>query len=273
MGLGEIWQELGDGVFRRHYQFLDQNIGAVLGAEAVLVVDSRANPELAQELRDDLGQLSSLPVGWVFDTHYHWDHSFGNQAFTEAELWGHQACQSELRYRGEAMLEDLISSLGVQEQGPYLKVVITPPTETFVDSARIDLGNRVVELAYLGRGHTNSDAVLHVDGVTFAGDLIEEGAPPAFADSFPLAWVDTLAALHKSVRTLVVPGHGGVVSPAFVAGTREQLQWLADTARVARAHRLPVEAVDLTGAPYPEQVCREALRRAYEELSSMKFSQ
>ena len=275
MELGEIWQELGDGIYRRRYAFLDQNIGVVLGAEAALILDTRANPQQGEEIRADLARLTPLPVGWVFNTHYHWDHTFGNQAFPEAELWGHRLCGVELMQRGEEMLEEVLTRwVPAKDHAPYREIVFTPPTELFETSAQIDLGNRTLDLAFLGSGHTNSDAILHADGVTFAGDLIEEGGPPGFGDSYPLAWIDTLARLEEVCRPTVVPGHGDVVRTDFVAGTREQLLWLADTARVASAHGLAVDDIDLTGAPYPEQTCREALRRAYDELSSSrKFSQ
>ncbi|HUO45432.1 MAG TPA: MBL fold metallo-hydrolase [Acidimicrobiia bacterium] len=274
MEIGQIWQELGDGIYRRRYEFLDQNIGAVIAAEAVLILDTRANPQQGEEILADLALLTPLPVGWVFNTHYHWDHTFGNQAFPQAELWGHQLCAEGLLKQGERMLEEVLAGLPAQDHAPYREVVFTPPTELFDVAAQIDLGNRTVDLEFLGSGHTNSDAILHVDGVTFAGDLIEEGGPPSFGDSFPIAWIDTLARLEGLSRPTVVPGHGDVVGRDFVRGTREQLLWLADTARVASAHGLAVNEIDLTGAPFPDDTCREALQRAYDELSSSrKFSQ
>ena len=80
------------------------------------------------------------------------------------------------------------------------------------------------DLHYLGRGHTDSDIVVLVDGVVFAGDLLENGAPPAFGDAFPLDWPDTAAALleltdaDEFVGRAVVPGHGPVADRAFAAG-------------------------------------------------------
>ena len=103
----QAWQELGDRIFRRRYPSLDLNIGVVLGADAALVVDSRATPSQARELRTELAQLTDLPVGWLFNTHYHWDHTFGNQCFSEAQLWGHEECRKMLVDHGLQMLADL----------------------------------------------------------------------------------------------------------------------------------------------------------------------
>jgi glyoxylase-like metal-dependent hydrolase (beta-lactamase superfamily II) len=89
-----------------------------------------------------------------------------------------------------------------------------------------------VSLRHLGRGHTGADLVVAVDDVLFAGDLVEEGAPPAMEDSFPLEWPDTVTALLELVRGPVVPGHGAVVDAAFVTAQRDELarlaRWLID---------------------------------------------
>jgi glyoxylase-like metal-dependent hydrolase (beta-lactamase superfamily II) len=89
-----------------------------------------------------------------------------------------------------------------------------------------------VRLRHHGRGHTGADLVVAVDDVVFAGDLVEEGAPPAMDDAFPLEWPSTLTALLDLVRGPVVPGHGAVVDAAFVAAQRDELallaRWLTD---------------------------------------------
>ncbi|HEY7565164.1 MAG TPA: MBL fold metallo-hydrolase [Acidimicrobiia bacterium] len=267
--IGEVWQELGDGIFRRRYDTpFDQNIGVVLGAEAAVLIDSRANPAYARELRSELAALTSLPVGWLFNTHYHWDHTFGNQVFAEATIWGHDECRRMLAEHGAEMVAGLLADLTPPGQEALQELTITPPTRTFADRASIDIGNRMVEVAYFGRGHTNSDAVLHVDGVTFAGDLVEEGAPPSVGDSFPIAWVETVGLLAAEARPVVVPGHGDVVDVEHIVVTRFDLSWIARAAEDAWKRGIQVDEVDLAGAPYPEDVTRTAIARAYSELES-----
>ena len=265
MAVTDRWQELGDGIFRRRYEFLDQNIGLVIGNEAVLLIDTRSHPGHAEEVLSDLRLISPLPVGWIFNTHYHWDHAFGNQAFTGSAIWGHVNCRSELIERGLTPLDKLLIDYP-QEADGFRRVVVTPPTEVFEERATIDLGNRIVEVSHHGRGHTNSDAVLHVDEVTFAGDLIEEGAPPSFGDSFPIAWFDTVGRLAAEARPTVVPGHGDVVDVEYVVVTRFDLGWIGRQARLALDAGESVDQIDLTGSPYEEYYAREALERAYLEL-------
>jgi glyoxylase-like metal-dependent hydrolase (beta-lactamase superfamily II) len=264
---GEIWQELGEGIFRRRYEFLDQNIGLVMGDEAVLLIDTRSHPGHAEEVLADLRLITPLPVGWVFNTHYHWDHAFGNQVFEESILWGHANCRIELLERGLTPLAELLVDYPDEADG-FNRVVVTPPTEVFADRAAIDLGNRTVEMSYLGPGHTNSDAVLHADDVTFAGDLVEEGAPPSFGDSFPISWFDTVGRLAAEARTTVVPGHGDIVDVEYLVVSRFDLGWIARQARQSVSAGVAAHEVDLTGSPFPESYAREALARAYLELGS-----
>ena len=58
-----IWTEVGDRVFTRRYAFYDQNIGAILGEDGVLIVDTRISHRQADEILEDLNALTALPFG------------------------------------------------------------------------------------------------------------------------------------------------------------------------------------------------------------------
>jgi hypothetical protein len=57
-----VWSEVGDRVFARRYAFYDQNIGAILGDDGVLIVDTRVSHRQADEILSDLRELTPLPV-------------------------------------------------------------------------------------------------------------------------------------------------------------------------------------------------------------------
>ncbi|MGI8516853.1 MAG: MBL fold metallo-hydrolase [Acidimicrobiia bacterium] len=268
----ENWTETGDRIFVRRYSDpFDLNIGLVVGGAGALVVDTRTNPAEARALRDEIRSVTALPVEWVFNTHEHWDHTFGNQEFPESRIWGHVDCRQRLIDYGAARRERVI---GYYADNPaYREVLVTPPTETFSESMTLDLGGRSVELAFYGLGHTTNDAVLHVDGITFAGDLVEEGNPPSFGDSYPVAWVETIGRLAEAARPTVIPGHGGPVDPDYLVMSRFDLAWIARTARAGIERGTPVEELALDGAPYPEEPARDALSRAYAELEPERFTQ
>jgi glyoxylase-like metal-dependent hydrolase (beta-lactamase superfamily II) len=125
------------------------------------------------------------------------------------------------------------------------------------DVAVLDVGGREVVLRFLGRGHTDHDLVVEVETngdatVVFAGDLVEQGAPPAFEDAWPPEWPATLGRLHALARGPVVPGHGAVVDAAFVGTQREELLAVLRALRAGR----------LDAGPYDEAVMRVAATRA-----------
>lgn len=258
------FEELGDGVFRRRYESLDLNIGVVIGAEALLLVDSRASHPQADQLRDELSRLTSLPIGWVVNTHFHWDHTWGNARFPEAQLWGHERCRREMIENGEAARQGVLERMPEEHHDAIAEVEITPPTETFRTSTLIDMGDRAVELRYHGLGHTNSDIAVRVSGVLFAGDLLEEGAPPSFGDSYPLDWAQTLDSIQ--LEPTVVPGHGDLIDAAFVATQQEEIESIADAARSGYAAGAPAESL-IPAGPYPPEPMRLAVGRAYAQLA------
>jgi len=262
------WQEVGEGVFRRRYQSLNLNVGVVLGADGVLVVDTRASHREAKELRDHLGAVTDLPVQWVVNTHWHWDHTFGNAVFP-VEIWGHTRCRARLMSEGEAARVEARSWMPPDRRDELDEVVITPPTNTFSKAKSLDLGGREIRLSFLGLGHTDNDIVVAIPdaGVVFAGDLVEEGSPPYFGDSYPLSWPAALGRLGRSMPTVVVPGHGKAVDRRYVAEQAEMIRRVSEVARSGHQKGVSWERLVAKG-PYPEATMATALQRAYLQLSA-----
>ncbi len=219
------WQELGDRVFRRRWESLDLNIGLVLSEQSVLVIDSRATHGQADELIAEIGLVTSRPVTHLVNTHHHWDHTFGNARFAGADLFGHRRCRETLIEKGETMRGKLLDAAWIPPEAKphFAEVEIVPPDHVFDDRLEIQLDDRIVRLEYLGKGHTDNDIIIDVDDVTFAGDLVEEGAPPQFGDAYPRDWLNTLDRLATHVRGTVVPGHGDVVDHGFILDQRDRI--------------------------------------------------
>jgi glyoxylase-like metal-dependent hydrolase (beta-lactamase superfamily II) len=263
-----IWTEVADRVFVRRYatwlgEPFDQNVGVVLGTAGAVVVDTRASHLLADELRSELRDLTREPVAAVVNTHHHWDHTFGNARFVPAPIWGHRRCAERVLADGDAMRRRVIDE--APEAAEQLEsVVLTPPNRVFEEAAQIDLGDRQLELSFLGRGHTDNDIVIVVPdvGVLFAGDLLENDAPPGYGDAYPAAWATAVTErLLPLVTAVVVPGHGNVGDHAFALAQAEDLRAMAALGGQVAAGTLDEEEATRR-APFPERTAETALRRS-----------
>lgn len=255
-----MFDELADGVFRRQYDFLRLNIGVILGEDGALVIDSRESHEAAEELAADIRSLTPKPVRWVVNTHWHWDHTFGNAVFSEADIWGHRVARSRLVNDPDGGRSDARNWMPASRHGEIDRVEIVPPSHTFEAVASIDVGTHTIELAHHGRGHTDNDIVIHVDDVTFMGDLVEEGHAPFMGDAYLLDWPSTLAAVEPTAGRQIVPGHGGIGDHQWLVGCRHDMELVADRLRDVLYEGRSVEDAVRHG-PFGEADMHQALGR------------
>jgi len=168
-------------------------------------------------------------------------------------------------------------------QGPrwaerMAELELAAPTGLVRDTAAIELGDRGLELRFLGRGHTDGDLWILVSasgsgpgaGIALAGDLVEESGPPAFGtDSFPLEWAGTLDRALELLGpdTVVIPGHGESVDTAFVLSQRAAIDAVAREIRRLHAAGVPADAAVAEGTwALPAQVLHDAVARGYAAL-------
>jgi glyoxylase-like metal-dependent hydrolase (beta-lactamase superfamily II) len=264
-----VWTEVGDRVFTRRYAFYDQNIGAILGDDGVLIVDTRISHRQADEILEDLRSLTPLPVRAVVNTHGHNDHAFGNHRFRPAPIWGHARCARMIVETGRKQIA-AVSAAIPDIAADMAEVVLDPPDRTFDgDSALLDFdaGGRRIELRHLGRGHTDNDIVVLVPDadVLFAGDLVENGAPPFFGDGYPIEWPATVERLVELVTGTVVPGHGDPGEKAFAVRSMVDVRTIAELASLVHDGTLSLPDAVLR-TPYPADAAREPLERALAQL-------
>lgn len=258
------WVELADGVLARRYRELDLTVGLVVGDGACLVVDTRGDAVQGAELAAAVREVTAAP--WQLAvTHAHFDHCFGTAAFLPAPVWAHHRCARYLRATGEQQRTQWQRYYEQQGQPSVAAAIsaapLVAPDHPVDGTAELDLGGRRVVLLHPGPGHTDHDLAvwLPADGVLFAGDLVEHGAPPDFGDAMPLAWPDTLDALLRLAPATVVPGHGDPVDAGFVRAQRDELSAVAALCRRLLAGE-PARTL-LAESPYPADTTRTALAR------------
>ncbi|WP_052591116.1 MBL fold metallo-hydrolase [Luteipulveratus mongoliensis] len=229
------WTEIGDRIWTRRYDFADETVGVIEGETGLVLIDTRASEISGHELRAQLRDLSSSPLVAVVNTHGHWDHVWGNACFTDVPIWAHHRAPDFVRDASEPLRQNLLQrDLTPDERAAITAVTVTPPTDVMNDVKRLDLGDRVVSLTHLGRGHTDHDIVVTCSDADacFVGDLVKESGPPGFRDSFPHEWAQTLDRLMPLLTGPVVVGHGRVVDRAFAAQFRTTIARVSETLRL-----------------------------------------
>lgn len=218
------------------------NSVVVVNDSDILLVDSHITPAAATRLLEELKTLTGLPVRYVANTHWHFDHAHGNQIYPpDVEIIGHEATRSVMAAGGsvsgrsyesfigtlpgriadmEAVLDTMSDAAAraaleetIEQQRVYhaqtQEVVPVAPNTTLSERLTLHKGDREIRFLFFGRGHTEGDVVVHLpnDGVLITGDLITAGVP-YMGDGFVEEWIDTLEHLKSLEFEWIVPGHG-----------------------------------------------------------------
>lgn len=230
------WEQLTEGVYRCRLPFCDVTIGLVLGQAGAVLVDTGTTLAEAAAIDADVRQLSGSRITHVVLTHKHFDHVLGSSMFTDAEIYSAPEVVEYLSSGTDQLRADALRFGANAAEIDHAIAALRPPQHG-VYNAVIDLGDRRVTIAHLGRGHTTSDLVVvapDTDGganVVFTGDLVEESADPAIdTDSDVAAWPTTLDRVIAvgGPGASYVPGHGNVVDAAFILRQREWLRECTD---------------------------------------------
>jgi glyoxylase-like metal-dependent hydrolase (beta-lactamase superfamily II) len=228
--------------------FPQGNTTVIIGDKAVLVVDSCLLPSTAREDVDQIRKWTSKPVTYLLNTHWHFDHTLGNStyagAFPAIQIIAHIHTQKTIadfnqgavdRYPGRADRFRKVLESGKEPDGRLLtpgarkdyerslaglapvvaefkNAVQLVPNVSFDRELNLDLGNRTVQIKFLGRGNTAGDTVVYLpkEKILLTGDLVDHPVPYFFG-GFPVDQVNTLQALAMIDATTIIPGHGDIL--------------------------------------------------------------
>ena len=270
------FQEVADRVWVARQEWFDLNVCLVGGEDGLLVVDTQASGRAARAIVDDVRALGVGPVTAVFNTHEHFDHTFGNGAFREAfgaiPIHAHDEAAARTVEAGERAKRSYDEDREDPHREELLETEPMPADHTFSSVRVLDLGDRQVELVHPGRGHSFGDAVVRIADaeVLLAGDLVEESGPPVYGvDCHPFDWPGSLDVVLNllSPGTLVVPGHGAVVDRDFVEEQRDAIAIVAQTIRDLAASGVPADRALADGDwPFPPQGLVHAVALGYAAL-------
>ena len=248
------------------------NSGFVVGDDGVLIVDTFFTPTAIEELIETIGTETKQPIKYAINTHYHLDHTGGNQvlAARSIPIIGHDnliAWQTtknrrflpppeELRKRQADITKQLSETPADQADKraqlerqlhrieAISKITLTNPTVTFSSGTmHLYLGKREIVLFTLP-GHTGGDVLAFVPeaNVVFTGDLGWRKTLPNLVDATVNDWIPSLDKLLQQYPTAkFVPGHGEVASADEVREFRDYLDDLRTRVKKAVADGLTLE--------------------------------
>ncbi len=227
------------------------NVGIVLGEETALVVDTAMGPANGARVRAYADRLRGDRRLMLTITHFHPEHGFGAQAFSDTQIVYNRAQVDEFRKKGNGYLE-MFRTFGETVAAELEGVELVEPSEVYEGALHeLDLGGRKVELMTWGLAHTRGDQVVFLpeERVIFTGDLVEERCfaifpffPPDDVDVDGEKWIAVLRQLEALEPQIVVPGHGDVGGPEVISEAREYITLLRDETRRLKTEGVSVDA-------------------------------
>lgn len=206
----------------------------------MLCVDARATPAHAREWLDALRGVTDKPVEWLVLTHYHAVRTLGASAFGARWTVAHRNTHRWIEERGAADWESEYRRFPRLFRDAESIPGLTRPTFVVGDRTRLWLGEREVQLVWLGAAHTIGDLAVWLpdERVLFSGDLVEAQAAPYMGDASIGAWPATLERVEALEPAVLVPGRGparrGEEVRETIAELRDYLTLLWRTVRDGR---------------------------------------
>ena len=255
--------------------------------DGLFIVDANF-PSGAQLLMEDIKAVSSKPVKWVFDTHHHGDHAYGNPLWTKAGA-------TTLAYVGVAEEIKRYEPAGWQaaaQARPDVAALnldtLEPPQQTFAETPHvIEDGKRRIELHHFGWAHTRGDGFVYLpnEKILCTGDAATNGPFNFTGHGNTGSWPNVMARALELDFATVLPGHGpqggrevvegekafmefinSSVAEAVAAGKKlDDIVKVEDGAGVSTTIQAPESVANWVGPRFAEQV-----RVRWEEVAQGK---
>lgn len=199
------------------------NLALSVGNDAVFLVDDQFAP-MVPKIRAAVAKLTKKPVKFVLNTHWHFDHTGGNESFGKAGA----VIVAHDNVRKRMSTEQVIAFLGMPIK-PAAKAAL--PVVTFTTDVSFHLNGDEVRVFHVADAHTDGDAVVQFknSNVVHLGDVFFNKLYP-FIDRSSGGSVDgVIAAVDKVLAlvnddTKIIPGHGPLATKAELKNYRDMLQ-------------------------------------------------
>jgi len=218
------------------------NITVAVGSDAIIMVDTEYAP-LHDKIKAKVAELSPLPIRYVIDTHYHGDHTGGNEAFAKdgAIIVAHENVAKRMA--------DPPPGANGQPGTPAPKDAL--PVQTYSgQGTEVKIPGQRAELVHLPNVHTDGDTIVFWPdaNVISTGDIVSSASYPNIDVAVGggidgmITGTDFIIA-HSDANTKIVPGHGPVTDKKGVIAYRGMLKTARDLIAKAKAKGMTEDQV------------------------------
>jgi cyclase len=248
---------------------VNSNTAIIETDDGVMIVDTHSKPSAARVIIDRLRDLTSKPVRYVINTHFHWDHWHGNEAYPaaypHAEIVTNEITREAMLKKGLKRIQDHVRQMPAEiakletdlaaahtpEQRARLEAELrlarsylaevrglepALPTIAFERTMKLYRRDREIQLLHLGRAHTEGDVFVYLpkERVVITGDAVI-GWTPFMGDGYPEDWVGTLDRLAQLDFTHIIMGHGKVAGRDWLRTFRGYVHDMVEAVRAEAA--------------------------------------
>jgi cyclase len=240
------------------------NAAIIENDDGVMVVDTHSKPSAARVIVARLREMTSKPVRYVVNTHFHWDHWHGNEvypaAYPNAEIVTNQITREAMVKKGLKRIQDHVRTVPAEIVKLRAEVAAAPPgrreklegdlraaeaylaevkalkpalpTIAFEHTMRLYRRDREIQLLHLGRAHTEGDVFVYLpkEKVVITGDAVI-GWTPFMGDGYPEDWAATLDRLAQLDFTHIIMGHGDVAGRDWLRTFRAYVHDMVEAVR------------------------------------------
>ena len=218
------------------------NMGVFVSDNGVFLVDDQFAP-LTERIRAEIAQISSAPIRFLINTHFHGDHTGGNENFgaTGTLIVAHENARNTLAQPHYIeMIQTRFPAFGVNAL----------PVVTFQDSVSFHLGGERIDVFHAPPAHTDGDSVIYFRGsdVIHMGDIFRTRGQPIFDRNNGGSYEGLIEASDfvlaiAGENTKIIPGHGVVSTRADLRTVRDIMATVRDRIEAGIAAGLTVEEI------------------------------
>lgn len=275
-------QKVSDNIYVLTDKDMEMNSTLIIGKKDCILVDTRQNISLAKESQSAVKSITHKPIKYLINTHYHGDHTFGNQLFVEVQdIIGHKNTRATLLETGEQHKDFFRDFFGVSGTD---EVVITPPTRTFENELSIQFDNMTIKIFHTDNAHTDTDCFIYIpeQKLLITGDLFNNRTIGFTGDPqcSLRGWIKAIQEMEALDIKTVIPGHGSFGKKEDLIVYRqyfEKLQTVAkqefEKGKTLEEMKVSVKLPEYKGwAHYEDWLCVN-IETAYNEISQKQHEQ